>query len=518
MPIFIKIIQVAQFLFAVRGIYMAIKILSKDIYDISNEIVRKNVIDKVETKQTAVNVYKSQNEPVYAVDITGNVALTKNVIDKSLTLERKETGIDNNRCFVGVIFEVDYAYKDIEISFPRKKFDETIYKVYDGASSDGKSKIKLTINKYIQSGYRGFAGSPLNSSDGSFVGEKSFRVSDSNWVFDSTVDEMPKSIEFKASYITSSGLNKNIEHNIDYSPFVIPDEENIKTQKIVLDTATDEYKVSLRVLYKVILYRYSGYNPYYNEAKVQGYVNIQLTGAEKYELTKVTIFGDKYEIDLQEQVKVLGDGSHVYAIEGNELLQTTNTYLGENAVEKQAQNIINEYENGKETATILCSFGNYYNTKNELAISLEKITTSVICSKKEIVTLPLGVKIHYVYFSDINKKYENQSNIIIPKISSSSFPIVEYSKSTLIPTIKIPVNTIVFSKFIENTEYDTLFQLPFSFDIDDEVIPYIHNAQNIDVPMSLKKNGSPKVFKVVGTHLFYDGVPWQELMLLEKTN
>ena len=54
-----------------------------------------------------------------------------------------------------------------------------------------------------------------------------------------------------------------------------------------------------------------------------------------------------------------------------------------------------------------------------------------------------------------------------------------------------------------------------TFEEGDEVIPMIFGANGKDKPMSLKKDGTPKVFRVVGVHIFYDGAVWQEISLQE---
>lgn len=55
------------------------------------------------------------------------------------------------------------------------------------------------------------------------------------------------------------------------------------------------------------------------------------------------------------------------------------------------------------------------------------------------------------------------------------------------------------------------------FEIGDEVIPMVFGADGVDRPMSRYKDGTQKVFNVVGTKFIYDGAVWQELTLQEKT-
>ncbi len=54
-----------------------------------------------------------------------------------------------------------------------------------------------------------------------------------------------------------------------------------------------------------------------------------------------------------------------------------------------------------------------------------------------------------------------------------------------------------------------------SFDIYDVVTPYTYGGEGKDVPFSLKKDGTPKNFQVVGIKFIYDGAVWQELTLQE---
>lgn len=56
------------------------------------------------------------------------------------------------------------------------------------------------------------------------------------------------------------------------------------------------------------------------------------------------------------------------------------------------------------------------------------------------------------------------------------------------------------------------------YQIGDEVVPMVYGEDGEDRPMSLYKDGTPKVFRVVGTKFIYDGAVWQELTLQEVTN
>lgn len=54
-----------------------------------------------------------------------------------------------------------------------------------------------------------------------------------------------------------------------------------------------------------------------------------------------------------------------------------------------------------------------------------------------------------------------------------------------------------------------------SFKMYDQVIPMVYGADGKDRPMSTYQDGSPKVFQVLGSNIYYDGAVWQELSLQE---
>ena len=59
--------------------------------------------------------------------------------------------------------------------------------------------------------------------------------------------------------------------------------------------------------------------------------------------------------------------------------------------------------------------------------------------------------------------------------------------------------------------------LPMLFDIGDLVIPYIAVANGKTEPLSIKLDGTPKVFKVTQIRPYFDGAFWQEITLQEQT-
>lgn len=77
---------------------------------------------------------------------------------------------------------------------------------------------------------------------------------------------------------------------------------------------------------------------------------------------RVSLVGDY--ITTAEEFKDVGEGKNVLKINPNEIIQSTNGNLY-----NFANDIIEKYKNGKETAVILCSIGQYYDENGKLVIS-----------------------------------------------------------------------------------------------------------------------------------------------------
>lgn len=74
-----------------------------------------------------------------------------------------------------------------------------------------------------------------------------------------------------------------------------------------------------------------------------------------------------YEVESNEVSN--GNGIKDFDIETNEFYQTGTIYNGTNIFQNNSQNIIDEWGKGKETATLKCSIGEYYDESGNLAIS-----------------------------------------------------------------------------------------------------------------------------------------------------
>ena len=98
---------------------------------------------------------------------------------------------------------------------------------------------------------------------------------------------------------------------------------------------------------------------------------IALAGTyEEYvpEQIEITIYGNTIGINLTDGSVTYGSGNKPYSLSRNELLQD-NGKVGEIALtEHLAENVLNQYTKGKETATLLCSISDYYDESGEKVI------------------------------------------------------------------------------------------------------------------------------------------------------
>ena len=135
--------------------------------------------------------------------------------------------------------------------------------------------------------------------------------------------------------------------------------------------------------------------------------------------------------DLEKTEVIINEDEGDFSIIGNEIFQVGNQINGLSYYTAFANNILSNWINGKETATIRCDINEYYNEDGTKAISINNLTGKM------------------------------------------------------------------------------------NFQIGDNVIPYVYGSDGVDKPLCFTKDGSTKIFKVVGTKFFYDGAVWQELSLQE---
>ena len=90
-----------------------------------------------------------------------------------------------------------------------------------------------------------------------------------------------------------------------------------------------------------------------------------------------------YEVESNEVSN--GNGIKDFDIETNEFYQTGTIYNGTNIFQNNSQNIIDEWGKGKETATLKCSIGEYYDESGNLVISTKNNDLPMMFNIRDLV-------------------------------------------------------------------------------------------------------------------------------------
>lgn len=295
----------------------------------------------------------------------------------------------------------------------------------------------------------------------------------------------------------------------------------------------------------------------------------QYTGDDLYDCAFITnlqidIYSDVYDLTQKETVNY-GINNKSINLSSNELFQSDTKYNGEPIFNYLSKGVIESYRNGKEISTIRTSIGEYYEDDGELAISTKNRVVSnvdwAIVANDTIKSAPNSHgKIVYevpVEASIIDAWY---NNIGMANLSAGTYQIITKANTsntygrlqlnTLVHGSDSHPNELLFSPDLglnssviftinerqivhlhycsdENRQENLpTFNFEFIiknltgiikmvFDIGDNVIPQMYGADGKDHPMSRYPDGTPKVFRVCGTKIYYDGAVWQELSLQE---
>lgn len=453
---------------------MAIIIPSKDIYgQPKNDIVRKNKIDKIEVNANKVSIQIDKDNLSYTetVVVHSNIA---NGTDGQVTYTSSGKDFDTQSVIIvqtsGSMPNVEFqllTYSEMKLgylSIPIKVYansyqDKYITDLYDGKDQDGNDRIEYTMDySSIQlSASGGWKYNDTQTKRPSQYDTITFTYSTDNPVInykqgkiikDTLTSDTQNSVTLDSGNIkyhfgfSSSFKPQNAIGNVTLNvsnDLSLQDKTNVSTSRFT--KGTDEngqyYAITLNILVSRIITTLKNHDyqtVYLTAGAIPGR---RLMGGARYcDLTnqiQFTFHGETRFLNVAEIINIIGNSgsTNVFSIPNNELIQESNKYYGENAIQKDFNKLLQAYKDGKETATVLCSISDY---KDE------------------------------------------SGNVII--------------------------NTATSNKMI--------------FDIGDEVIPMIYNAYGEDVPMSVYKDGTPKIFRVVGVVPTYDGVPMQELTLQEK--
>lgn len=214
--------------------------------------------------------------------------------------------------------------------------------------------------------------------------------------------------------------------------------------------------------------------------------------AEIAELPEET--GDPYKIKVKTNGQWANSSGGTITVYSKEINSTIN---------KNYQHLVDIYKNGKETATIRCSISNYKMELNAKVVRYDIHEDNTIDCVLDVYNTKTA--------------YDLADTTIIDANGVKGY-VADYDETTIFVTFYGIVGNIESGEIKIETRpisIDEPFGVSMCFDIGDEVIPMVYGADGQDNPMSTYQDGSPKVFQVLGTKIYYDGAVWQELSLQE---
>lgn len=515
-----------KIIIAILGVLLimaTIIIPSKNIFSINDDKVIDNQKDKVESGATNVDIVRDYDHIVYSDNMTiGSSDYTKQTYhDQKVwsTTTLPPNDVEHYELLGYASMSLGY-YAVIIDNIPKDTFDKRIEKIYSGVDKDNEANIKYTIHFDkiefdITGDWHGSVSPSTSDTVDNFVKSNEKRTDYSGTILDENNTEDIGSEEFKLTDSTISYQFTRTSSFFGYPQTVTPKVEapnaaTIKYNNAIVDNG-NSYSVHFSVLAYMqkyyLTYRLGGVDPdeFSLTRKTSG------KGVEYLPKSiEITLYGETINLDLQDETITIGDGSNPISFDGNELMQTTNTP----SLEETYGKVLEQYKDGKEIATIRCSiddyYTDYYGDRKDKVIDIKSgsgtereksISFNVAETANEYGNI---VGKQFVGFGQMqNLEYYTQASASVNCYYDELTGYINWSISAH------PEEYII----MEIT--GTLLAKSMSFLLHDKVIPYIHTASGTDSPMSQYKDGTPKLFEVLSSKVYYDGAVWQELILQE---
>lgn len=492
---------------------MSIIIPSKNIYDIKNPVVRDNIINQVLCETTSIIDDKEYEILVSATkhdvndnDLTNETSdPNNNDIAKTLNwaLGFDADGAALTEYFVGAFcFYDNYKSKSFNIEIPKVANNRLITDIIYGKDDSGASKIKYTLYGEKRIGTvkgRAFSDT-MRLAELEYTENKEQVYSESSYL-------IPKEYSSKTYEVYSLGTI-GIQMQTAKVTAKFYDNSTIY-EPIIYDNYPDYFKLRFSIVCGVRITECGGS---YTKNILNSREPFEVNGTyEEFIPTRIeiNIYGNTIGISLEDTSIRYGDGDKPYSISGNELVQNDNSFL--------AESVLSQYENGKETATILCDINDFRDDNGVLAISpnpLKDVALKFIASLEDENDVRYINHTFEVVRGEIRQNDELRYSQIIQYTALNS--ATQGNQITL-----REMKSVVTYYFESGKIYDFSFaesvELPMTFEIGDWVIPMVKNPNSPteDMPMSKKSDETAKQFRVVGIDFVYNGAVWQKLSLQE---
>lgn len=359
---------------------MAIIIPSRSIYQKENPKVRDNALSRIE-----VNCY---NAEIVSNNETG--ILNKSYAIQSLTADTLNseisnlTPIDVRGTSVAVVMGAYVKYETpkhteiITLRIPKLQNNNTCVSNINFSSETGSPNISYSL-----------IGKILTGTAKTTVDYYVSNISDLKLTLNQEITKTQTSVKENATFSIPNPLTYSYtgtmflgaEYTVTSSVNFIGNGVSSSAPKTIIDndTGIEYYEIKIFVYAGVTTYEMGGHLDIPQKEYTSGTVDFNGTYTTYIgERLELTVYGSTISVDLKDKTIVLGDSTskNGISIEANELLQSDNRFGSYEspyfAIDTVYNEVLSEYSNGKETATIRCSINDYYDENGDLAISANK--------------------------------------------------------------------------------------------------------------------------------------------------
>ena len=497
---------------------MAIIIPSKNIYEVQNPKVRDNVIDRIEVNATEVVPNNEYETPVYNTNQTINQVSANSDIDENLSAPTNATSGGGATAKILSVAYVAYNDKktyDFTVDIPILQSNKYISNLILGKDKDGNPNIKYALYGKEETGTATGIWKIKSSAIGFTVIKGDITYSTPSAISGEGALEIKKELVLMEDTYTPSITAKANTTLEDIGTLA---DINYPT-KIEKD-GKEYYRISGNIMCGVRTVGIKGASGWNSASGNTEPTTISLSGNYvRYVPTsiEITIYGNTIGIDLTDKtVYINGEtAKKVHSVDGNELMQTTNYREFNRSWEMVQDTDYKIITNSGEIAPLALKITTTISFINDDAISAKKTVSYRVSGVYYSQIVGEGVDIFS--FEGLATRISISATLNRKLYSIKSMyggTQEEYARGKETATIRCSIADYYDESGNKVIAIDNSTKKMF-FEEGDQVIPMVYGADGQDHAMSLYKNGSPKVFNVLGSKIYYDGAVWQELSLQE---
>lgn len=377
---------------------MAIIIPSKNIYGMDNPKIIDNVIDSVTIDQMVIKNDNQYNVSVHLEKYSESAfqyAFTPNTEDlapwETASTLKTDLGLDAwvHYASASVGIRTWYNINPIKIWLSRIIENKYISALLTGYNKYGNPNANYSV---VYKHYTGTSTIEVNQKPGSNANNsvvKKIELSYTDTDYQTTQGSLPQLFVEKTIEYSNNNANVYLSAKSNASQ---DDKTTLYSENIISTEDTDYFKISIdKILCGVEKYTATAsgsmsQSSWGGDETTEG--DIYLYGeCEKYVPVELQISfnGDTIGINLADGSFTYGSGNKPFSLNGNELLQDNGKVGNKSLSQHLADNILQQYGNGKETATILCSISDYYDENDSKVISTETSNKMLFAIYDEVV-------------------------------------------------------------------------------------------------------------------------------------